>query len=80
MSPGEGSLPEAGTREGVQLLSPAIENLAQPRTVPTWFHLDICERVCVQVVRDRMAHPPLLVAQAGEVKVEPGREEIQGRP
>ena len=47
---------------------------------PTWFHLDICERVCVQVVRDRMAHPPLLVAQAREVKVEPGREEIQGRP
>jgi len=34
-------------------------------------HLDICERVCVQVVRDRMAHPPLLVAQAREVKVEP---------
>jgi len=34
-------------------------------------HLNICERVGVQVVRDGMACPPLMVAQAGEVKVEP---------
>ena len=50
MSPGEGSLPEAGTREGVQLLSPADENLAQPRTVP-WIQLgftstSVSEFVC----------------------------------
>jgi len=35
-------------------------------------HLDICEGVCVKVVGNGMADPPLLVAQAGEVKVEPG--------
>ena len=69
--PGEGSLPEAGMREVVRLLSPAIQNLAQSQS-PILVHLDIGEGVCVQVVGDGMADPPLLVAQAGEVKVEPG--------
>ena len=72
-SPGEGSLPEAGRRERVRLLSPAIHNLAQSQS-PILVHLDIGEGVCVQVVGDGMADPPLLVAQAGEVKVEPGAD------
>ena len=44
-----------------------------------WVHLNICEGVGVQVMRDGMACPPLMVAQAGEVKEEPAWKELWRR-